>query len=271
MGAVLSRQCCLQMAVRRAFSRPNAARLVAAETVATSRQFFPMPIFNPERTARALLAVLLLGAFAGCRRTEAEYQKLVQENAYLRSEIERLNRRGVEEKTEEKGGGAVGPPDLALTVLDLWSQRFEDVYEYRSRSRLSGKSLRVTGGAEVLSGGDSISMTGESKRFGPVQMGAHLSPGYAQRIQAGLAALERGTVVTVQGKFNYERMILVDAMFVDQTGGRILYSDDLLSLSAGVPLGGAMRSAPATPAPKAPATPAKATPPPAPPATRGSK
>lgn len=213
-----------------------------------------MPIFAHARAVRALLALAVLATGAGCRRTEAEYQKLVEENAYLRTEIERLNRRGAEEKAEEKGGAAVGTPDLAATIIDLWSQRFDDINEFRSRSRLSGKTIRVTGAVEVQSA-DSILVIGESKRFGSVHMGVHLVPGYALRIRDGLAALERGTVVTVQGKFSYERMILTEAMFVEQAGGRTLYSDDLLALSAGVPLGGAMRTAPATPPPALPATP----------------
>ncbi len=210
-----------------------------------------MPIFPPPRAARALLAILLITTLPACRRTEAEYQKLVDENAYLRAEIERLNRRGAEEKAEEKDGAAPGTPDLVATIVDLWSQRFDD-NEFRSRQRLSGKLIRVTGAVDAVAA-DSIGVAGVSKRFGNVRITVHLADNYALRIRDGLAALERGSAVTVQGKFNYERMILTDSVFVDQVGGRTLYSDDLLSLSAGVPLGGVIRTPtakPATPAPK---------------------
>jgi hypothetical protein len=202
--------------------------------------------FRLPAATRALLAVTLLAGATACRRTEAEYQKLVEENTYLREEIERLKRRGVEEKVEEKEGPLVGVPDLAATIVDLWSQRFDD-NEFRARQRLSGKTIRLTGAVDAVSA-DAIGVAGESKRFGGVRMTVNLSSGYALRISQGLAALERGAVVTVQGKFNYERMILTDAMFVDPVSGRTLYSDDLLAVAAGVPIGGPKRSPPAGPA-----------------------
>lgn len=212
-------------------------------------RFFPMPIFHPDRTLRILLAAAVLSGATGCRRTEAEYQKLVQENAHLRSEIERLSRKTVEEKAEEKAGLVLGEPDLASTIVDIWSQRFDD-NEFRSRQRLSDKIIRVTGAVDGVAA-DSISLAGASKRFGNVRMGVHLASGYALRIRDGLSALERGSTVTVQGRFNYERMILSEAMFVEQVSGRALYSDDLLALSSGITLSGAPRArpAPATPAP----------------------
>lgn len=225
-----------------------------------------MLIFKHDRHVRVLLAIALLATACGCRRTEAEYQKLVEENTFLRAEIERLKRRGAEEKAEEKQGTVLGEPDLALTLLDLWSQRFDD-NEFRARQRLSGKVIRLTGAVDAVSA-DSIQLAAESKRFGGVRMGVNISPGYALRIDKGLAALERGTIVTVQGRFNYERMILTEAMFVDQVGGRTLYSDDLLALSAGVPLSGAVRVPPASPAP---ASPGKATPAPVSAATPPAK
>lgn len=212
-----------------------------------------MSIFKLHRSAFTALAVALSIGFCGCRRTEAEYQKLVQENAYLKSEIERLNRRGVEEKAEEKGGASVGEPDLAATIVDLWSQRFDD-NEFRSRQRLSGKTIRLTGAVDAVAA-DQVGLAGVSKRFGNVHVGVNLASGYALRIRDGLAALERGTTVTVQGKFNYERMILTESTFVDQVSGRTLYSDDLLALSAGTPISGSFRASPLSPAPK-PAAPA---------------
>ncbi len=233
-----------------------------------------MPRIHFSPALRVLFGVAVLAATAGCRRTEAEYQQLVEENSYLRGEIERLSRRGSEEKAEEKEGQLAGTPDLAATIVDLWSQRFDD-NEFRSRQRLSNKVIRLTGAVDAVDA-DSIGVAGTSKRFGNVRMGVNLASGYALRISQGLAALERGSLVTVQGKFNYERMILTDAMFVDQVSGRTLYADDLLSLSAGVPISGALRVAPATPAPSGtaaaavtPAVPGKATP--APKATPAAK
>lgn len=211
-----------------------------------------MPIPFPHPALRTAIALTLLAAGSGCRRTEAEYQKLVSENAHLRGEIERLKRRGVEDKAEEKDGPLVGKPDLAATIVDLWSQRFDEINEYRARQRLSGKLIRLTGGVDGVDA-ESISLAGESKRFGNVRISVHLAPGYSVRIRDGLAALERGTVVTVQGRFNYERMILTDAMFVEQVSGRTLFSDDLLALAAGTPIGGVMKLAPAPPAGSTPA------------------
>lgn len=211
--------------------------------------------FHPASLLRLLLPLLLALGVTGCRRSEAEYQKLVQENAYLRTEIERLKKRNAEEDSEEKKGVPPGTPDLKVTLVDLWSQRFDD-NEFRARQRLSNKLIRLTAAVDGVSA-DAVNLAGESKRFGNVRMNVHLADGYALRIRDGLAALERGTVVTVQGKFNYERMILTEASFVDQAGGRILYSDDLLALSAGVPLSGKPRATPKpaiTPAP-APAAP----------------
>lgn len=216
-----------------------------------------MPSFRSRPTLCAAIALAWLVVGSACRRTEAEYQKLVSENAYLRAEVERLSRRGLEEKAEEKEGHTVGKPDLEATIVDLWGQRFDD-NEFRARQRLSGKMIRLTGSVDGVSA-ESVTLAGESKRFGNVRITAYLSPGYAARIRDGLAALERGTVATVQGKLTYERMILIDAMFVEQVSGRTLYSDDLLALAAGTPIGGVMKPAitapasgsrKATPAPK---------------------
>jgi hypothetical protein len=192
---------------------------------------------------RVLLLLLIAVGLSGCWRTEAEYQKLVEENQYLKSEVERLNRRGAEEKAEISSKTPGDAPDMSLTIVDLWSQRFDDINDFRAKQRLSNKTLRITGAVDGVAA-DAIGLVGVSKRFGNIRMAINLTPGYALRIRDGLAALEPGTVVTVQGKFLYERMILTDATIVDQTSGRALYSDDLLSLSAGIPISKAQPNPP---------------------------
>ncbi len=200
-----------------------------------------------------LLLLVALAVLPGCRRTEAEYQKLAAENEYLRGEVERLNKRDSSEKGDPKVTTPTGDgPDLTLTVVDLFSQRFDD-NEFRAKQRLSNKVIRLSGGVDAVSG-DGIMIGGTSKRFGSVRIGVNLTSGYALRIKEGLAALERGTIVTVQGKFLYDRMSLSDALFVDASTGRPLYSDDLLSLAAGKPL--PRPAATPKPTPTAPATPA---------------
>lgn len=177
------------------------------------------------------LLVLALAILPGCRRTEAEYQKLLEENLHLRGEVERLSRLESGEKPEAKKGDN---PDLTLAVVDLWSQRFDD-NEFRAKQRLSNKIVRLSGAVESVAA-DAVAIGGVSKRFGNVRIAANLTNGYAIRIREGLAALERGTKVTVQGKFLYDRMALSEALFVDTATGRTLYSDDLLALAAGKPI-----------------------------------
>jgi hypothetical protein len=209
---------------------------------------------------RILLLLAALTVLAGCRRTEAEYQKLVEENRFLKGEIERLTRKGAPEEREaaKNGEAGQGAPDLTLTVVDLYSQR-ADSNPFRARQRLSNKIIRLTGAVDSVDAG-SVTLGGVSKHYGPVRLGVSLTTGYAARIREGLMGLERGTIVTAQGKFIYERMILNDALFVDGPTGRTLYSDDLLALSANTPLvapaGSRLLLAPATPPPStaAPAT-----------------
>ena len=210
------------------------------------------------RASRSLLLILALAGCSGCRRTETEYQKLVAENQYLKSEVERLNRRGADEKAPPQAGDTGGTaPDLDITLVDLWSQRFDD-NNFRAKQRLSNKIIRLTGNVDAVAA-DAVALAGDSKTFGHVKIGISLTSGYAIRIKDGLAALERGTTVTVQGKFLYDRMNLTEALFVDQKTGRALYSDDLLALN-----GPSSKPAlkPATPPPST-APPPATTPPPA--------
>ena len=208
------------------------------------------------RAARALLLLVALAALPACRRSEAEYQRLVSENQHLKREIERLMHRDTDEKAGVKSGEpGKEAPDLTLTIVDLWSQRFDD-NGFRARQRLANKTIRITGSVQGVAA-ESFGLAGVSKRFGNVRLGVNLVSGYAVRIRDGIAALDQGTVVTVQGKFIYERMALSDALFVDGTTGQVLYSDDLLSLAAGAPKRASSPSAPpaATSAPASPKQP----------------
>jgi len=53
-------------------------------------------------------------------------------------------------------------------------------------------------------------------------MRVNLKEDYAARVSAQLASLEVGSNVTVQGTFQFDRIWLNDAVFVDERSGEIL-------------------------------------------------
>jgi hypothetical protein len=174
------------------------------------------------RNIPAVLAIVFVATLlSACGRSEKEYQKLVEENARLKAQIERLT-----------GSGGKDPampsdtPELKLSMAELWQKRFEEDLDYRARKLLADKTIRMSGQVESVTD-DSVSIYGSSKRFGTIRMTVQLVPGYAVRIRNGLALLEKGATVTVQGKFEYERMGIDDAVFVNPETGKALYSDNL--------------------------------------------
>ncbi len=132
-------------------------------------------------------------------------------------------------KIQEKLTQAPTTPELDLTINELWTQRSED-NRYRAKQRLDAKLMRVTGSVEDISE-RSCSITGARSPIGPVNLTVNLSDSYAIKIQAGLVFVERGTQVSAQGRFSFDKMSLSDAVFVDRSTGRILLSDDLKELS----------------------------------------
>ena len=171
--------------------------------------------------ARGALLFSMAFALPGCNRNAAELASLKADNERLRTEIANLRRK--------VGGGSEGETtpgkaDQVLGINDLWAQRFED-NGFRARQRLTDKTLRVTGVLDAISG-ESLSIYGVGNSRN-AQMNVNLGKNYAARIQRGLAALEKGITITVQGKFMYDRMELNEAVIVDKATGVPLSEEQL--------------------------------------------
>ncbi len=181
---------------------------------------------------RCLAAMALLPVLAGCDRHAAELATLKSENERLKTELAKL-RQGSDGAKEP--GAAAGKPDLTLTLIELWTQRFEE-NEFRAQQRLAGKLMRVTGTLdEVASDRLSLHEPGQARN---VRMTINLEKQYAARVQQGLGALEKGAMLTVQGKFSYDRMELSDATIVDKTSGAPMTTQQLqafVQLGSGAP------------------------------------
>ncbi len=169
-------------------------------------------------------------SLCGCDLHEAEIAALKADNEHLREELAQL--RGKSGGTKEAGADS-GKPDLILAIGELWSQRFEDS-EFRSKQRLSGKTMRVTGLVENVTGG-SVALYGTGKTSRSVRMSVNLSSAYAAKIQEGLAELQKGITVTVQGKFAYERMGLDESVFVNKDTGKTLSDAEIRVLGMSGP------------------------------------
>ncbi len=171
--------------------------------------------------------VALACMFAGCDPHANEMAALKVENEHLRTEIANLRRKASGAKDEEP---VSGKPDLILGINELWTQRFED-NEFRAKQRLAGKTLRVTGVLDGISG-DNLSLYGVGKARS-ARIGVNLEKSYAMKVQGGLAALEKGVTLTVQGKFAYDRMELNDSVVVDKASGAQLTSEQLQTVGLG--------------------------------------
>lgn len=178
------------------------------------------------RFPRSCSAVALLFILGGCDRNASEVSTLRAENDRLRAELAQLRRKPGGAKESES---QPGKPDMILGINELWTQRFED-NEFRAKQRLTDKIIRVTGLVDGVSGG-TISLFGAGKSGRSVRMGVRLDPAYADRIQGGLASLEKGSSVTVQGKFAFERMGLEESTFVDKATGKTLSPEEMLALA----------------------------------------
>jgi hypothetical protein len=180
-----------------------------------------------KKHAFGLAVVAWFTLLSGCGRKENEYQKLLHENEQLKAEVEKGKQASPDSKAGK--GDTATPADLDADINALWTQRFDD-NEFRSRQRLADKTIRLTGTVDSVTE-SSISMIGDSKRFGSVRMTVNFNPSYASKSRAGLASLERGLEVTVQGKFVYERTSLIEATFVDRKSGKMLSSADIATLA----------------------------------------
>ena len=185
---------------------------------------FSLPI------VRCTAAAVLVFTLPGCDRSAAQIAVLKAENERLKAELAQLRPKP---NGSKEGENQPGKADLILDISELWSQRFED-NEFRAKQRLSGKTIRVTGLVDGVNG-QTISMFGVGKVSRSVRMSANLESTHAAKIQEGLASLEKGATVTVQGKFAFDRMGLDDSTFADKETGRTLTPAEILTLAqAGV-------------------------------------
>ena len=193
------------------------------------------PSFRFQIAFRAFVALSAGALVTGCDRNAAELASLKTDNERLRAELANLRRKGGGEKDSES---AAGKPEQILEVDELWSQRFEG--GFRARQRLSDKTLRVTGILDAISQ-DSLSIYGVGVSRNS-QLTVTLEKNYAARIQTGLAALEKGATITVQGKFLFDRMELKEAMVVDKVSGVPLTTKDLQEFLPAGPVAAPARS-----------------------------
>jgi hypothetical protein len=119
--------------------------------------------------------------------------------------------------------------DLDLSIAELWTQRFED-NQFRAKQRLDRKQIRVTGMIESVFE-RSVTIFGTGTRFGSVSILVQLDENYAGQIAEGLAALQKGATITVQGRFVYDKMWLQDAAIVERQTGKRLSSKDLVGMA----------------------------------------
>jgi hypothetical protein len=183
--------------------------------------------FEPGRVSRSGLALWLTIScllMAGCDREKI--QTLEAENAELRAELAITQKK----LTEGANTSVAENVTLDLTLKDLWSQRFEDTTEFRARQRLSQKEIRVTGLVESVDE-RSVKLFDTGARYGAVSLVAQVDDNFLSQNAEGLAALKKGTLVTVQGRFAFDKMRLEGAVFVDRKTGKLLSSKDLVSLS----------------------------------------
>ena len=173
---------------------------------------------------------VLAAAFAlsGCDQGAAEIAALKEENEHLRSELAQLRNKANGVKEAET---PTGKADLTLGINELWTQRFEG-NEFRAKQRLSDKTIRVTGLVDSISG-NTVLLYGTGSAARSVRMSVNLSSAYAAKIQDGLAELEKGLTVTMQGKLAYERMGLDESVFVDKATGKTLFDAEVRALAPG--------------------------------------
>ena len=185
--------------------------------------------FRFQIACRVFVALSAGSIVTGCDRNAAELASVKADNERLRAELANLRRKGGGEKDSEP---ASGKPEQILDVSELWSQRFEEG-GFRARQKLSDKALRVTGILDGISQ-DSLSIYGVGVARNSLTVS--LDKNYAARIQTGLAALEKGVTITVQGKFLFDRYELKDAVVVDKVSGTPLTTKDLQEFVPAVPV-----------------------------------
>lgn len=165
-----------------------------------------------------MLAALMAG---GCSRESAELRELRAENDRLKTALLDAQRTAA----GLHDGSDTPVAHLDLSIAELWSERFED-NQFRSRHRLDQKQIRVTGLVDKVSE-RGVSIFADGTRFGSVTLLAQLDEEYVRQAEEGLAALRKGTEITVQGRFIYDKMGLQEAAIVSRKTGWRLTAKDL--------------------------------------------
>ncbi len=176
--------------------------------------------------SRCCLALLVGAALmvGGCNRDSAELNELRAENDRLKMALAQARAAVV----GMHDGNDTPVADLDLSIADLWAQRFED-NQFRSKMRLDQKQIRVTGIVESVSE-RSVVIFGTGTRIGSVSLMAQLDEAYVTQVREGLAALQKGREITLQGRFVFEKMGLQDAAIIDRQTGWRLTSKDLANV-----------------------------------------
>lgn len=173
-----------------------------------------------------LLFAFVISVTAGCNRESAQLSALREENERLKRALEQA--RSSAPPLQAVDGGLAPKADLDLSIAELWSQRFEDT-PFRAKQRLDQKLIRVTALVESVSDRN-VTLSGTGTRFGSVNLLIQLDDAYIKQILDGLASLQKGAQVTVQGRFLFEKMWLDSAVFVDRKTGKLLLSKDLVDM-----------------------------------------
>ena len=181
---------------------------------------------SPYRLSASLL--LFCVCFCSCDQNSAQLRSLQEENARLRKALEEA--RGV---VSTDHSPVRGKADLDLTLKELWSQRFEEI-QFRAKQRLDQKQVRVTGQVDSVSE-RSVTLFTTGTSFGLVTLAAQFDESYVNQVREGLASLQKGTPLTVQGRFLFDKMSIDGAVFVDRSTGRQLDSHDLTRLEPDSP------------------------------------
>jgi hypothetical protein len=167
----------------------------------------------------------LLWTLAGCNQSSARIRALEAENEQLKAELEGVRKKLGDSSTISASKDA----NLDVSLKELWTQRFED-NQFRAKQRLDQKQIRVTGTIDGVTG-RSVTLVDSGLRFGSISLLVQLDDDFLKQNFDTLASLQKGTELTVQGRFLFDKMWLDSAMFVDRKTGKPLTSKDLTNLT----------------------------------------
>jgi hypothetical protein len=165
----------------------------------------------------------LLATLAGCDRQSARIRALEAENEQLKQALKAEHGESHDQATPRADTTA----DLDLSLTELWTQRFED-NQFRAKQRLDQKQIRVTGMIQAVSE-RSVTLFDTGARLGAISLDAQIDGSFLRQNMDGLASLQKGAKVTLQGRFLFDKMRLENAVFVERASGKLLSSKDLVA------------------------------------------